>query len=338
MILDLFAGAGGWDEGCALLDLETHRVEINPQARATAHAAGHHTLPSRNVWTEVKGDYDGIVASPPCQPFSVATKYDSAADMRVVNLALHQRSYRNISNLLRVSRECKHPSTALVLLPLHHVIAHRVEWTAWEQVPAILPLWQTCSAALSREGYHGWTGIVSCETFGVPQVRKRSILIASRTHKVKAPIRTHSHYYSRTPHRLDPDVEQWITMADALGWGLSASPAPTVTGGGGATGGPDPITHLDRYVDRPDWVYQRPSPTIVSTWDPGTVAGPGYRTDTSRQHAVGSTRLSVAEAGVIQSFRRDYPWRGNRQQQYLQVGNAVPPLLAKAVVSAATGQ
>lgn len=43
-------------------------------------------------------------------------------------------------------------------------------------------------------------------------------------------------------------------------------------------------------------------------------------------------QVTVAEVGVLQGFRADYPWSGTRSQQYQQVGNAVPPPLASAIL------
>lgn len=93
----------------------------------------------------------------------------------------------------------------------------------------------------------------------------------------------------------------------------------------------------ERKEPLPDWAYRRPSTTIVGTFKPEIVAAPGYRTTVSRQNAPDSVRVTVQEAGVLQSYPANFPWQGSKSKQYLQVGNAVPPLLAEHVLSAVTG-
>lgn len=113
---------------------------------------------------------------------------------------------------------------------------------AWEQVPPVLELWSHCAQLLSGLGYHCWTGILSAERFGVPQTRKRAILMASLDSPVHPPRPTHQAYVPGEParheHTLEGEILPWISMAEALEGDLWPEiPAPTVTAGGAGSGG-----------------------------------------------------------------------------------------------------
>lgn len=338
---DLFAGAGGWDLAASALGIHARGVENMPEARATRDAAGLTTIHD-DVWT-FKPRYlgrqltaSGLIASPPCQTFSTAGKGAGRKALNVIRqLAPHVGGY-TLKQLRRIAtRATGDERTALVLTPLWFALHHPYEWLAWEQVGSVLPVWEICAEVLREQGWHVWTGRLFSEQYGVPQTRGgpsgRAFLLASRGGPVGPPTPTHSRYYSHDPGRLDLGVEKWVSMAEALGWGLGTRPAPT-----NWRAEPTPAIEGETAADC-DWVNDRPSPTVVGSFAPDVVAAPGYRKagDPPRQKTPGSVRVTVAEAGILQSFPADHPWQGTKGKQYLQCGNAVPPLLAWHALGAA---
>lgn len=96
-----------------------------------------------------------------------------------------------------------------------------------------------------------------------------------------------------------------------------------------------------RNVGGKNWTEGRPATTVAA--DPrinppghklnaeDTAAGPDDYNGRDGKNAV---RVTVQEAAILQSFPADFPWQGSRTAQFRQVGNAVPPGLAKAILSA----
>jgi len=72
----------------------------------------------------------------------------------------------------------------------------------------------------------------------------------------------------------------------------------------------------------------QPAATVLGSWDNG---------DTKLHTPGGVIRLTVRDALILQGFDPGYPVQGSRSKQFEQVGNAVPPPLAAAVVGALTG-
>lgn len=347
--LDLFAGAGGWDLAAEALGIRGHGVEIMKEARATREAAGLLTIHD-DVWTlPIDGlAPDGLIASPPCPTFSTGGSGSGRRAMPAILDAIAAGAYRDLDALRQLGREVGDERTALVLTPLHYLWVLRPRWFAWEQVPPVLPIWEACAEVARDLGYSAWTGNLQAERYGVPQTRKRAAALGALDHEVREPPATHSRYYPRSPGRVDVGVKKWVSMAEALGgFGLTSRPAPTITGGGTETGCAEPIAKLSRYVNRDDWQprtathmgdvrssngavrgVDRPAPTLTASMDNGNFRW--VRQD-------GSVRVAVAEAGVLQSFPDYYPWQGAKGKQFLQVGNAIPPLLALHALAMAAG-
>lgn len=81
----------------------------------------------------------------------------------------------------------------------------------------------------------------------------------------------------------------------------------------------------------PKWAMEKPSTTIVGSFKPEMVAPPTWRKagDGPRQNQPDAVEISLQEALVLQSFPKDYKVCGPKTAQWLQVGNAVPPKIAR---------
>ncbi|WP_336991060.1 DNA cytosine methyltransferase [Leucobacter sp. VD1] len=403
--VDHFAGLG-WGVACERLGIREYGVEIAPSAIRMRSANGMRTI-YRDVWTGLFGsemvpEHDLYIASPPCQTFSMAGKGEGRKALDDV-LSLIDRHAYSSGWMLEHSTLNLDPRTALVLTPLAHIWQHRPRLIALEQVPEVLPVWHAYATVLRSIGYSVWAGILRAEQYGVPQTRKRAILMARLDGKVEPPTPTHSRFYETNRARLDPGVEKWVSMAQALGWGMTQRPYPTIAsarstggpdkekvGGSGARkkiydeleagrwlgpGGVDPrypatsvtTKHIigsrghhgkgeylkapvpsdevreafkvmgsgmvERHGERPARSQDEPAFTIRA--NAGGAEPGGFRI---REIGEGAdprgVRISLLEAAALQSFPPDTVWKGTQTQRFTVVGNAVPPLLAEAILAA----
>lgn len=365
-VVDLYAGPGGWDEGMRSLGItNVVGIEHDWSACKTAAAAGH-----RRVQADVLAvpparfaGYWGLVASPPCQAWSMAGKRLGELD----RAAVHRLVDTYAAGGDDPGDDWEDPRSHHTAQPVRWIRELRPEWVCLEQVPGVLTLWQHIAWVIRPWGYSVWTGVLNAANYGVPQTRERAVLIATRTGVATSPTPTHT---------AEPGINlfgagllPWVSMAEALGWEGVDRPARTVCGdrsprwayGQGNSYGTG--WTLDRRTvsrgrrdskvpvapvaaERPaptltgqagnQWVFHRPVTTVAG--DP-RISRPGHRDRAGgeRQHAE-SLRVGITEAAILQGFPPDYPWHGGKGKQFEQVGNAFPPPLAAAVVAQAVGR
>lgn len=315
-IVDLFAGPGGVDVGAHWLGVPSVGVEFDSNANATRGAAALSTQPGdvRNFGPNDFPDCNVLAGGPPCQTFTVA---GSGAGRRALDLVLElveKLRDRRFAEVEEAVDGLDDERTGLVLQPLIWALTASTPYEAivLEQVPTVLPVWRAMAAVLEKNGYATDTGILHTEEFGVPQTRRRAVLIARRSVPqsfVRLPLGTHRRYGRRAIH---DDRLPWVTMRDVLP-GLGDFEVVSNYGSGG-----DPKARGRRTCDHPAF-------TVTGKVSRNRVVRPNFRDE----------RFNPGQAGVLQTFPRDYPWSGRNVAQ--QIGNAVPPVLGVHVLAAAFG-
>lgn len=369
-IVDLFAGAGGWEEGLLQLGHRALGIEFDPWAAATARAAGHDRLEADVAALDPRafGPVEGLIGSPPCQAYSTAGKGLGRADKPRVIACAHELTAGNDSRAEHAA-QCRDPRSLLTVEPLRWTLALKPRWVALEQVPAALELWSEFAGLLAVHGYHVAAGVLSAEQYGVPQSRRRAFLIASLDGPVQLPAPTHRSYDPRHPHRVlesEQGLSPWVSMGQALGrrepavtlthsntghgtrpLGLARTldcPARTLDSTSGSWTIHPLVADDDPHYDtRQGWGRPRsidkPAPTISGSCPPIWVTGSAARAEIfpapGGYRPRRGERVTVEQASVLQGFRRDYPWSGSRARQFRQIGNAVCPPLAREVLAAA---
>jgi DNA (cytosine-5)-methyltransferase 1 len=353
--IDLFAGAGGLGLGAMSAGGDVRlSVELDPVSCATLRS-NPQFHPGRVLQADVTtisgsalrseaglGPLDPLllIGGAPCQAFSKAAYWTEDGDE-----ARYRRS-RGFGLLAVKPEQSPRPPDGrrdLVWEFWRLVESAKPDAFLFENVPSILhPRNRSYIDGLlgraEAAGYHCRLLRANAVDYGVPQRRQRIFLLASRRDLPEAPVPTHG---SREPSSLNG----FVTAGRAL---ASVTPEAQLE--------PEEVVrgrwaqHLREIP--PGWNYKHhtawaghPTPSFVAetrfwnfllklspdlpSWtiaaNPGPWVGP-FHWD--------SRRLRTDELAALQAFPAGYRFHGTRRERVRQIGNAVPPPLAAAMVRA----
>jgi len=286
--LELCAGAGGAALGLHRAGFShTACVEADPDASATLRAAGFPAI-EQDLRTYTPPTTGGLLwASPPCQPFSQAGRRKAQHDSR--NLW---------PDVLRCIDEAE--PRWFVMENVRGLTYHKTGCTPLFPAPSCAGcyLQRVILTELRSRYAHVWHGVLNAADYGVPQHRRRLIIVAGPV-PFNPPPPTHG------PTTVTP----WLSCGEALG--------VTGTLDGGRNNPHNP--RQERVVGSGD-----PCPSI------GTGGNQVVRTPD------GKRCLQPDECATLQGFPSTYPFTSasgtpTKRCLYRQVGNAVPPPLAEAI-------
>lgn len=299
-VVSLFSGAGGLDLGFILAghDIIWANDLYGDAVETYKKNIGDHIVCEdiKNIPASEIPQCDIIIGGFPCQGFSVANTKRHAGDQR-------NELYKQ---LCRIIKE-KQPKFFLAenvkgLTNLEHGAVFEMILNDFKEL-----------------GYKVKAKILNAADYGVPQTRLRVIITGVRNDI------DFEYVYPEPTHDKEGKngLPKWITVADAF----ADIPDPDLPN--------DLANHeysrykmdFNGYIGHRRTDPDKPSPTVTARGDDkgGVVILP---------HPNGERRMTCREVATIQSFPRDFCFVGNRSSVYRQIGNAVPPLLGKAIAEA----
>jgi DNA (cytosine-5)-methyltransferase 1 len=354
-VIDLFAGAGGLSVGATGAGCEVRAcVELDSVACKTLRAnESYHGkvleadvaqlsgLDLRQAARLAPGDPLIVVGGAPCQPFSKAAYWTETGEE-----SRYRRARAAGEAVTRPAAPTEpRPDARRTLVEEFWRLIYEADADGFvfENVPSIkhprnLPVLEGFRRAAEDAGYQVTQVTANAAEFGVAQTRERVFLLGSKRGAPIAPQATHTLKGEGTlkpaltagevlagldrPEFFEPEeivTGRWAEHLRTVpaGWNYKAHTA--------WAGHPNPtfVTEtrfwnflLKLSPDRPSW-------TIAAS--PGPWTGPFHWAN---------RRLRTVEMAALQGFPREYNLVGSRREKVRQMGNAVPPPLARKMVEA----
>ena len=343
-VIDLFCGCGGLSEGFKLagyeimggVDFNAPAIKTYNQNFKNAKGLCYNLLEmDQSKIIEEFGDLkdiDVIIGGPPCQGFSAANRYKIEGEDPRNKLFFEFVKFVDLAK-----------PKAIVIENVRGIVTNNNGY-AKDRIYEIF----------ESRGYSVNHKILSASDYGVPQRRQRNFFVMIRNGE-------------KFDFESIPKVNEVVTVEDAIGELYqhedSNSDAPFFLG-------ESPTTEYRKYLRAKDngvanhevrypaekvqhrisfvpqggnwqdvpeelWPTDRQN-RHSSAYKRLDVSQPSCTIDTGNSHSNYFHPLynripTVREAARLQSFPDEFIFLGNRSEQYRQVGNAVPPLLAKVI-------
>jgi DNA (cytosine-5)-methyltransferase 1 len=360
--VELFAGAGGLSLGLAAAGLPAeHLFERNPRACGTLRTNGHRhkaTIEEADVrdvdWSAYAKPARLLAAGPPCQPFSLAGNHLGDEDPRN-EFPATLRAIRDLQPAV-VLVENVHGLTRPSFRPYFDYVLRQLAFPSLAPNPG--ETWREHDVRLvSRERGRGVepeyairAGVLNAADYGVPQMRTRVVVIATRAGYpvVELPAPTHSRaaliqhqvsggYWER--HNLTPPSDyEPPKRGPAQHEDEAACLLPWRTVREALAGLPDPGSSVGIKLQHeiiPGARLYRGHRGSAMDWPSKTIKA-GVHGVAGGENIIhlddGTFRyFTLREMARIQGFPDDYVFFGPRSRIIGQIGNAVPCGLAEAL-------
>jgi DNA (cytosine-5)-methyltransferase 1 len=330
--IDLFCGAGGMSLG---LEMANFSIELGLDFIKDCEETHNKNFPNvpficgditnikgSEILNKIgleRGELTLVSGGPPCQGFSTVNGK---------------------------SRFLENPKNKLFVQFVRIIDELSPTWFIMENVIGLLSMnsgtvKEAIFEAFKNIGYNVEAKVLNAVDYGVPQNRKRAIFIGNNAgYKIDFPEPSHGQSSLQFDFFNDGKLKPFVTVGDAFkginkNSKLENHNLPThadivlkrmsfVPEGGNQKDIPKEFKPPQKFLNTYGRLHrEKPSNTIHTRFD---VASTG-----SLYHPTENRALTVREGARLQSFPDNYIFSGKKGSQYRQVGNAVPPLLAKAI-------
>jgi DNA (cytosine-5)-methyltransferase 1 len=310
-VLDLFCGAGGFSHGFEQAGYNIVAGVDNKQSALNTFEYNHDSTGIKKDLTDthpseiddrIDENITVVIGGPPCKGFSVANNNTGHDDRNtLIDVFLDFVAYFEPKAVCMENvpafRQKEYPTD---------------EYESYENL---------VESRLNKLGYNVSIDVLNAVLYGVPQKRRRAIVLATKQNEQLE--------HPRPTHRIsnNSDLSRTDTVEEAIS-GIDSDDASH-----------NKPNHGDEMVERiantsqGESLYDSYNSKIkLNPDEPSpTVACDGPRPSFRFAHPYENRGLTVRERARLQSFPDEFAFPVNRTKGRVLTGNAVPPLLAKSI-------